>query len=196
MTKYAGGLLFSLAVVLTMVLGTAVTAADKEDDKEIKEAQKDILDLAKIAENGKGKAIEAKVTAIKKKYEDLGTLMHIYKPKNKGGLGFGALPTSGLETKIRDLSKRKLAPLTLAKETDELIRMAHVNIALGDITKLYFSKDKNGKTKKDWDKHLEDQKKAAKELIDAVKAKNAVKLKAAAENLDNACNNCHSDFRD
>src|SRR5947199_248501 len=115
MTRYANRLLFGLALVLAAALGTAVTAADKEDEKEIKEAQKDILDLVKILEGSKvtQAQVTAKVAAIKKKNEDLGPLMHIYKPKNKLGLGFGELETSGLESKIRDLSKRKLPKLTL-----------------------------------------------------------------------------------
>jgi cytochrome c556 len=197
MTRFVRGLLVSLALLLAMVLVTASTAAARDDDKEIKEAQKDILDLAKAIEDGKdSKYVASRVAAIKKKYEELGTVMHVYKPRDKGGLGFGEAPKGGIEFKIRDLSKRKLAPLTLQKEMKELIRLGYVNIAMAEIAKPYFGKPKGGKGKKDWDQHLEDQKKAAQELIAAIKAKDSATLKKVADKLDASCNNCHSDFRD
>jgi hypothetical protein len=196
MTRYVRGLLFGLAMTFAAALATTATAAD-DDDKEIKEAQKQILDVTKMIEEGKdAKAIDAKVLAIKKKFDDLGTVMHIYKPKDKGGLGFGESAKGGVEFKIRDLAKRKLAPLTLQKEEKELIRMANLNIAMGKIARHYFSKPKAGKGKKEWDEHIANQNKAARDLIAAIKAKNTAKIKEVSDNLDNACNNCHSDFRD
>jgi cytochrome c556 len=197
MTRFVRGLLVSLALLLAMTLVTTAGAAHRDDDKEIKAAQKDILDLAKAIEDGKdGKAVATQVAAIKKKYEELGTVMHIYKPRDKGGLGFGTAPKGGIEFKIRDLSKRKLAPMTLQKEAKELLRLGYVNIALAEIAKPYFGKPKGGKGKKDWDQHLDDQKKAAQELIAAVKAKDVNAIKKIADKLDASCNNCHSDFRD
>ena len=196
MTRCVRGLLLGGALLAAVAVVTAARAAD-EDEKEVKAAQKDILDLTSTIEAGKGaKAIDAKVAAIKKKNEELGTLMHIYKPRNKGGLGFGPVGTSGLESKIRELSKRKLAAGALEKQTKELIRMSYVNIAMADVTKHYFAKPKNGKGKKEWDEYLTAQKKAAQDLIAAVKAKDTTKIKEVANNLDSACNNCHSDFRD
>jgi len=199
MTKYVHGLLFGLALVLAATLGTVASARDKDDDdKEVKEAQKAILEVAKLAEDSKNdKAVATKVAAIKKKFDDLGTVMHIYKPKDKGGLGFGSSPKGGIEFKIRDLAKRKLAGLTLTKESKELIRMGYVNIAMAEIAKHYPpEKPKAGKGKKEWNEHLVNQKTAAQDLIKAVKDKNPAKIKDAAEKLDSACNNCHSDFRD
>jgi cytochrome c556 len=38
--------------------------------------------------------------------------------------------------------------------------------------------------------------KGSKELIEAVKSDDPKKVKAAANNINGACNNCHSDFRD
>jgi cytochrome c556 len=190
--------LLGLALVLAASLTTAATAAD-DDDKEIKEAQKDILDLTKTVEGGKknAAAVNGKVAAIKKKYEELAPLMHIYKPKDKGGLGFGPGPKNGLEMKIRDMSKRALAPAKLKEETAELLRMAYVNIAMAEITKQYFTKPKTGsKGKKDWDKHLADMKKTSLELIDAIKAKDPKMIKKVAADLDSSCDSCHKDFRD
>lgn len=44
--------------------------------------------------------------------------------------------------------------------------------------------------------HTNDMKKSAEELIKAARKGDAKELKAAANNLNNACNNCHTDFRD
>lgn len=180
---------------------TAAQDKDKkvdDEDKEIKEAQKDVLDLTKDVSAAKpdAKAIEAKAGKIKKKYEELNTVMHIYKPKDKGGIGYGKAG-EGIELKIIGLGKRALAPAALTKEKDELVKLANINIAMAAITKHYApTKTKGGKGKKDWEQHCEDMRKGAEALIKAVKGNTPAAVKAAANDLNNACNNCHTDFRD
>ncbi len=192
MTRYVRGLVFGLGL-LAIGLTTA-RALDDKDDKEVKAAQKDVLDLCK--EIAGGKNVSSRAAEIKKKYEDLNTVMHAYKPKAKGGIGFGSNPKDGIETKVISLGKRVPAG-SLDKEGPELIRMANINIAIAEIAKHYApAKPKGGKGKKDWETHLADQKKESQDLIKAVKAKDYKAVKAAANNLNNACNNCHSDFRD
>jgi soluble cytochrome b562 len=192
----------SLMVSLLAVSASAYQDKDKdkkddEDDKEIKAAQKDVLDLTKDVTGGKAdKDIAEKAGKIKKKYEELNTVMHIFKPKAKGGIGLGK-NGEGIELKIISLGKRKLAGPALTKEKDELIKMADINVAMAAVAKHYApSKPKGGKGKKDWDGHADDMKKAAEELRKAAKAGNADDVKKAANNLNNSCNNCHTDFRD
>jgi hypothetical protein len=196
MTRYASGLLLGLGLVLAAGL-TMTVRADDDDEKEIKEAQKDILDLTKTVEGGKknDKAVEAKVAAIKKKYGDLEPLMHIYKPKNRGGLGFGPKATNGIDLKIRELGKFALNPATLQKESRELTRMVYLNLAMTEITRHYFPGNRNGKNEKDWKQYLADVMKSSRDLLDAIKARNPVRLKDAATRLETACNGCHTDFR-
>jgi hypothetical protein len=172
-----GGLAFVLAVCLATVALAQGPAA----------AQQDILALAKDV--AAGKDIAAKAALLPKKYEDLEDLMAIYKPRPKGGLGF--------EVKIRSLaSGQALTPAQLQQEAKDLIQMAHVNTALAEITRHYFRKPRNGKIQKDWDEYLSVMKKTSTDMIAAVKARDPRKLKETAANLDNACNKCHSDFRD
>src|SRR5690349_14086181 len=86
MRKYAIG----LAVGAALVVGAVAIAGDKAEEEA---ARKDILDVAKAIEDGKGaKAIQAKVKAIKAKGYELDVLMLVYKTKQKGGLGFGEKP--------------------------------------------------------------------------------------------------------
>ncbi|NBO93668.1 MAG: hypothetical protein EBV06_15365 [Planctomycetia bacterium] len=189
MTKFVRGL--ALIAGLSLVGFNAVRA-----DEESKKAQKDILEIAADIEAGKD--IAAKVAAVKKKYEDLNSLMHAYKPSEKGGIGFGPKAKGdGIEIKLNSLAKRALTKTAIDKEKADLVKTGYINIAIAKITDAYApTKPKGGKTPKDWKKFTEDMEKASKSLIDAAKAGDSAALKTAATNLNSSCNNCHSDFRD
>lgn len=196
MSRFARAAAFaSMMLVIALIGGAGVRAAD--DDKEIKKAQADILDLAKKIADGKDVSKDA--AGIKKKYEELNTVMHAYKPSPKGGIGTGLEPKAGdgIELKIINLGKRALPPATLDKEKGALVKLGHINIAMAEITMHYApAKPKGGKGPKDWKQYTTDMKNASIELVKAAKAGKAADIKAAANNLNNACNNCHSDFRD
>jgi hypothetical protein len=202
MSRLARAVAFASTLCLAVALtagSPAVGAADDKDDKEeIKKAQKDVLDLAKEIEQGKN--VSAKAAAIKKKYEDLNTVMHAYKPKEKGGIGTG-IPGlgkgDGIELKLNNLGRRALAKAALQKEAAQLVKMGYINAAIAEIAEHYApAKPKAGKGAKDWKQHSADQKKAARELIAAAQAGDSARVKTAANNINNACNNCHADFRD
>jgi hypothetical protein len=195
MNKFIG----ALALLTGMSLAACVARAEDED---VKKAQKDVLDLAKDLEAGKDVAAKAK--AIKKKYEDLNTVMHAYKPSEKGGIGVGPKgKADGIELKLTNLARGKLGPTTtlnaanLAKEKDDLIKMAYINMAIARIAHEYApAKPKGGKGAKEWKGFADEQEKASKDLIEAIKKGDLGAFKKAATNLNSACNNCHSDFRD
>jgi len=189
-------------VVAVLVLGGNINAFDDDDDKEIKAAKKDVLDLAKkIEDGGKPADVAAEAGKIKKKYEELNTVMHGYKPPTKGGIGFGKGKGAGdgIELKIIDLGKRKLAAAALAKQKDDLVKMGYINLAMAEIAAHYSpAKPKGGKGAKEWKQYLDDMKKSSMALIKEVKAAkpDAEKIKAAANDLGTSCKSCHSDFRD
>jgi hypothetical protein len=197
MSRYAralaGGTVVALGVWLLATAG--VGAYGDDEKKQIAAAQKDVVDLAKDIEAGNNG--EAKAAAVQKKYDELNTVMQIYKPRAKGGLGIG--PPSkgdGIELKIINMGKRAMSPATLRKESGELIKMAYINIAMSKITKYYPPPKKPGKDVKEWKQYADEMAKGSKELIEAVKSDDPKKVKAAANNINGACNNCHSDFRD
>jgi soluble cytochrome b562 len=198
MSRFARAVAFgSMMLLVALVSGPAVRAAD--DDKEIKKAQQDVLDLAKKIAEGQDKNAGQQAGAIKKKYEELNTVMHIYKPSPKGGIGTGLEPKAGdgIELKIISLGKRALQPATMAKEKELLVKMGYINVAMAEITTHYApAKPKGGKGAKEWKQYSDDMKKASLDLIKAAKAGKPADVKTAANNLNNACNNCHSDFRD
>jgi cytochrome c556 len=186
----------TLALMVAMVTGPQ-NALAFDDAKEVKKAQQDILDLAKKIADGKDVSKEA--AEVKKKYEELNTVMHAYKPSPKGGIGTGLDPKAGdgIEIKVINLGKRALTSAALAKEKGALVKVAYINAAIADITHAYApTKPKGGKGAKEWKQFCDDMKKASLDLAKAVEAGDTAKIKTAANNLNNSCNNCHSDFRD
>lgn len=181
---------------LALIAGLAAFSAVRAEDEDVKKAQKDILDVAADVEAGKD--VASKVAAIKKKYEDLNTLMAIYKPRERGGLGIGEKSKGdGLELKFIDLGKRAPAKGTLDKQKADLVKAGYVNIAMAKISHAYApAKPKGGKGPKDWAKYADDQEAASKSLIEAVKKGDGAAVKKAATNINAACTACHGDFRD
>jgi hypothetical protein len=176
------------------LLATGGRAADEDEDlKAAQAAQKDIIALAKSMKGGK--LAPAQVEAVKKKHE-LEHVMYVFKPRDKGGLGVGPKSKAdGIEFKLVNLAKR--APKMTDKQKADLVWMGQVTAVMGDLTKLYEApKSKMGKTPADWKKYSEDMKKTALEFIKAVESGDPKKVKAAADNVNTSCNDCHSGFRD
>jgi cytochrome c556 len=205
MSRNARGLTLTvLALGIWLMSGAGAGAwalADDDDDKLIKEAQKDVLELVKAVEDGK-KIDEAKVKAIRKKYEELNPVMQIYKPSTRKGLGVFSPkgPNDGIEAKLNKMASARgtMNAAAIKKMEKELLKAASVNLAMHEVAKLYApTKSVEGKTAKDWHKHNDDVRQATLEMIKVVRAKepNGAALKKAIEDINNACNNCHSDFR-
>jgi len=195
MKTFTRGLALGAVLVLgicALVLNASAVAAD--DKEEIKAAQKDILDIAK--DLAAGKDVKDKAEAMKKKYEDLATIMHIYKPRDKGGLGFG-MKGEGIEAKLNIIGGKKgISRADVTALEQELIRTSHVNAAVAEVTKLYLPKPKGGKGPKDWKEYADAMKAGSLDFAKAAKGGDPAKIKTAANNINNACNNCHTDFRD
>ena len=106
-------------------------------------------------------------------------------------------PKSGVEAKIIALQRTERGPsaAVLKKEAADIIKLAEVNMAMAEIAKPYFTKAAEGKGKKDWDKWLDEQKKASEDLIKAVKASDSKAVAKAAKELLASCTDCHSVFR-
>jgi hypothetical protein len=178
--------LFGLGLLAAMTLSVHAF-----DDKA--EAQKAIAEIASDLEAEKD--VKEKVAALKKKIEELEPIMHSYKPKKAKGIGVGADGT-GIEAKIRALSKSGITKDALAKEKADLLKMAYVNLAISHIAATHApAKPKGGKGAKEWNAANDDMKKATMDLIKAVKGDEAGAIKKIATALDASCNKCHEDFR-
>jgi Cytochrome C' len=132
--------------------------------------------------------------------EDVMNLMSRRTPTGKGGLGVGKqgeFTPDSIEGQVQNLSKKPLPAQRLDKESDALAEMAYRIEAISEVARAKApEKDEGAKKKKDYLEWAGDMKKAAQELAEAAKSKDPKKVKNAAANLNNACNNCHGVFRD
>jgi len=192
--RIAVGALLALGI---WSLTTAQGLSAGDDDKEILEAQKAIVQLTDMLGKNPAGAAQA-AEAIAKKYE-LGTAMQIFKPRNKKGLGVGEKPgeitPDGIELKIISLGKRALPATTLKQQAPALVRMCEVSKAMGELAKHYQPPKKAGSNPANWKKYSDDEIKASDDLSAAVKGGNPITVRKAADNLNASCNNCHTDFR-
>lgn len=159
---------------------------------------KSVVRLAKLIGEGKRDSADLAVEAraIRRGNDELNDIMLAFKPKDKGGAGYGKMG-EGIELKVIGLGKRALPAATLTKEKDDLIKLANLTLAVAEVTAHYApAKPRGGRGKKDWDRHVADLKTGAKALRQAARDGKAAALKSAANVMTNACNNCHTDFRD
>jgi hypothetical protein len=195
MHRYAVG----LSVGLALTAASAVGLAPAREDPEVVEARKEVLDVLKAVEEGKDeKALAARAEAIHKKGIELHDLAAVYKLKMKGGLGYGARPDpkGGVEKKIIELAQARkgLSKETLKKEKDDLIRLGNLNVAMAAINRAYSATcvpKRNESARKDWHRFCDEQKKAAMDLIEAVKKEDGDGVARAAKGLLSACCDCH-----
>ena len=183
----------TLAPAGALALAMIVVVAVRADDDDIKNSQKEVLDMVKALEGGKAPTAK-QLADFRKKFDDLDAVMTIYKPSSKKGLGSGKKgPGDGIEQKINNLVKRVSSP---AKMKNELLRLGYINAVMADVAKQYApAKPKKGKGAKEWNAYCDEQKKGSMELIAAAKAADVKKIKAAAKRIADACTDCHSDFK-
>ncbi len=187
------GIALGCGIWALAIIGAA--QADDEDDKLIKAAQKDVLALAKEIEAGK--TDPTKLKAIRKNYTELQHPMYVFKPTNKGGVGFPPKgDADGIELKISNMSKAPLSPRQLKAQRAALIKVGYLSIAMSEVSMQYVpAAPKGGKGAKEWKAYAADMKKASQALIAAVNKESPAAVKTSAFDLSNSCLGCHKDFR-
>jgi hypothetical protein len=175
------GLVFGVVVVLG-VLSAGLAQNPRGPGKEV-------LDLARQAEEGKD--VASKAAALTKRFNNVRGAMNLYNPRSRNGIGYG---TDGIaiERKLSDLEEKPLDAQTLKKEAPELIRVVHINLVMAEVLRGFAPKKPIlGKGKKEWDRDLDGVKTASRDLLKAIKAGSPRDVQAAATRINTACNNCH-----
>ncbi len=188
-----------VGITSVAVLGLAYlsVAAAAQEGKDIPATVKKIAELIKKKDDAGAAKVAA---AAGKNIEELSDLMHMFRPRNKGGLGVGdkamANPTKdGIEVYLRDLARD--VPATVAKQAEALETTGYWIAAMADLSHAKApTKDQGKKTKKAWNTYSADMREAGIAFAKAATGKGAQEIKTAAAKVNASCNNCHSIFKD
>jgi cytochrome c556 len=201
MTRPLRALGLGLALALSLWVMTAVrTGSAADDEKEVKAAREAVLKIADDIKDGEEDKTQAYVKKLKIEPGEVKLYMKSMALRREGGVGLGTkagqITPDGIEAKIINLSKKAMAPATLSKDADALVRMANIAEACATIAIAFPPKKKVGKKDpKDWMTWSKDMKESARELAKAVKAQKPDDVKDAINRLYESCTNCHGPFK-
>jgi hypothetical protein len=190
-----GAAIGTLAVLgLMAVLARTGTTGDE------KELGGSILKIAALIEKGDGAAAEKEAKGLAKNTE-VEDVMHLFRPRKKKGIGVGKTPNTvipdGIEQQLLKLGRDESTQASLNKEAAALEHMGYHTAAIADfaIAKPP-EKDEGKKTAKEWTTAAKEMREASLAFVEAAKSKSPTAVHKAAEKLNNACNSCHSVFRE
>ena len=126
--------------------------------------------------------------------EELGA-MDLFKKKDKGGFGFGAGPKEldGIEVKYREIARDGATPASVKNDAKHYKAMGYRTAAIGLVAEALTPKKAKGTAQpKNWVQYTKDIVEGGEALA---KAKSAAEVKTIATRVNNACNACHSEWR-
>jgi hypothetical protein len=193
MTTKVRMMIAGVTLVAVFVL-VNMTGPSYAGGKDLPTTVKKIAEAIKKGDNDGAKKM-AKDAA--KGIEDMGDLMHMFKPRNKGGIGVGTKPgpntaKDGIEVMIREYARDvPNKPVAGLEETGYVIAaLAEIGAAKG------WEKDQGKKTKKNWATWTADMKAAGLEFAKAGAGNGGAQIKAAASKVNNSCITCHNVFKE
>ena len=155
-----------------------------------------VLKIAAAVKKGDTASADVQAAALAKKVDDLDDLMHLFKKRDKGGIGLGAKAGSvmpdGIEPKLISMEKNTLSASALKSEAESLEEMGYVIAAMAKVTRLKPPAKSKGK---DWNGWCDDLVVSGTKLSAAAKSQSAADLKAVAKKINESCNACHSTYR-
>ena len=189
------GVMLAAVFGLTSMSGPSFGQGKKDVDVVVKE----MADELKKGDKAKAKKLADDAA---KNLDEISDMMHLFRPRNKGGLGVGRNPLAnpakdGIEVMIRDLARD--VPGGIAKQAAALEEMGYYIAAMGDLANAAVGKAPTGggkKTKKAWTEMSEDMRVLGLAFAKASAAKGAQEIKTAAGKVNANCNKCHSIFKE
>jgi hypothetical protein len=164
----------------------------------------DISGLADRVARGEGAALKEEAKAVALKYPTARPVMSVFKLRGGkgGGLGIGrksgAIQPDGIDAKIASLARTALTPAELDEQGEALIRMSEVIVAVAEVIRHKCEvRQKTGYLDpKDWARWCEGLQQSSSELAEAVRARDAARVKNAATQVRATCTSCHRIFRE
>ena len=188
--------LLTLAAVLIVVALSGPTRAAAGKD-----LRPDVVKIGDMYKAGKGADAAKESVKVAKMFEETADVMHLFRARNKGGMGWGhkSITTNpaedGLEKKLQALAKTP--PANIAKEAPAAEEAAYDLAALADLIKAKApTKSAGRKTPKAWNEFSDQMREASLELAKAAAGKNAATISKAAAKVNSSCNACHSIFKE
>ena len=203
MTKFR---LSILAIAFAAIASLLVNSTFAQPGKDMKKTVQEIANLMRKADktpDKKGDMKPAKMLAAKAAMElgEFIDLMAMFRTRENGGLGVGAVPgpnpvKDGIDITIRDLA-RNVPPAAL-KNSAALEEMGYQIAAIGEIVHArgLKAKEEKQKTKKAWHEYSEDTHNTGLRFAQAVATKNPAQIKLAALKVNIACGGCHAFFKE
>ncbi len=157
--------------------------------------------VADAVKSGKADVIKKAVADADKKFADPSELMHMYRPRNKAGMGWGPNAgknpaADGLEKKIQEFAKG--VPPNIANDVANNVEAGRWMTALAELTlaKVPAKNMGGGKTIKAWTDWSNELKETSVAFTKAAEAKNGANMAKAASKMNSLCINCHSKFKE
>jgi cytochrome c556 len=182
------------AVLAALGIWTIVGVSNGADAKKSPAAM-DIEKLAAAIQKGDEDGAKSLTKTIAEKYDELDKIMHLFKSRDKKGLGVGAtakaVQPDGIELKLLDMAKKDVKEALVKKEGKALEQMGYHVAAIASVA-LAKPPENGGKDWKGWG---EDLKTAALDLAKAAKAVDAEGVGKAVSKLNASCASCHEKYR-
>ena len=157
-----------------------------------------IADALKAGDKATAKKL---AVAAVKNVDEIGDIMHMFRPREKGGMGVGRKTfgtnkaKDGIEIMLRDLARD--VPANVAKQADALETMGYDIAAIAELSiAKEWPKDSGKKTKKAWNEYSAEMTNLGIAFAKAANGKGAQQIKTAAAKLNENCNRCHSIFKE
>ena len=189
-----------LTLAALIGLATMSSASNTAGEKDLNAVVKKIAEAIKKGDKDEAKKLAEKAVKNKDLVEEIPDVMHMFRPRNKGGMGIGNTPLAnpikdGIETKLRDLARD--APAGVAKEAEALETTGYWIAAISELSIAKgWEKDSGKRTKKAWKEGSEEMAKLGIEFAKAAAGKAPGPIQKAAAKLNENCNRCHSVFKD
>jgi hypothetical protein len=192
---YAAMLLLAAMLLVVSVAGPTRAAGEKDMRPEVAK----VADAFKAGKIDDAKAAAAKLSKVKE-FEETPDVMHLFRPRKKGGIGWGAQELANpaedsLEKKLQILAK---GPVNAGKEAGPAEEAAYSLAAMAELvkhkpTQKAMANAANKKAWADWSDQMRD---ASLELAKAAAKKDGPGIGKAAAKVNSSCNNCHSKFKE
>ena len=169
--------------------------------KAVEAATKAIKEYVKSMD-GKSDADRKKGAEALAKAHKIEAVMHLFKPRKKGGIGVGEpdekITPDSIELKIGNMAdpKKALKAPAIAKEKAALIKMSDTILGIGDAVHFYKpTAPKPGTKLENWTKYTVEMQAGSKDLIKALKDGDPKSVEKASIRINASCTDCHSEFR-